>query len=94
MIIHWTPCGDNRQAEWSQPSPDVLACTWRGKEYGVDFSDTSIVEYEIPESARSVVHGAWRENGVLHLKLPSLANGLSQDTTVDAGESEGLSWNM
>ena len=91
MIIHWTPCGDNKAARWSQPSPDVLRCEWRGKTYEVDFSDAG-VEYIIPEEARDVVHGAWRETdtGPLHLKCPSLCNGLSQDVTIDHGSNHVL----
>ena len=91
MIIHWTPCHDNPPARWSQPEPDVLRCEWRGKDIEVDFTDTTIIEYEIPDDARDVIHKAWRENGVLHVKCPSLGR-LWDDVTIDAGDAEVLSW--
>ena len=91
MIITWTPCEDDRAARWSQPRVDVLVCEWRGKTYEVDFSDPG-VEYEIPEEARDVVHGAWREtdSGPLHLKLPTLRNGVSEDYTVNVGDAQEI----
>ena len=92
MIVTYVPCGTKAPARWAQPSPDVLRCEWRGKVYECDFSDPG-VEYEIPASVRDVVHRAWRESedGPLHLAVPSLGP-LSEDVTIDHGDSEVLGW--
>jgi hypothetical protein len=92
MIVSYTPCGTKSPAIWTQPSPDVLACEWRGKLYECDFSDPG-VEYEIPDEVRDVVHKAWREteDGPLHLQVPSLRS-LGQEVTIDHETDEVLGW--
>ena len=92
MIIHYTPCESSYPAIWSQPHPDAIRCEWRGKVYECDFSDPG-VEYLVPDEVRDVVHRAWRdtESGPLHLAVPSLGP-LSEDVTVDHGDSEVLGW--
>lgn len=91
MIITYTPCETRTPATWTQPAPDQLRCKWRGKVYEVDFSDSDIVEFDIPEEVRDVVHEAKRVDGVLHLKVPSLGP-LKKDVTIDHGTQEVLGW--
>ena len=92
MIVTWKPCGTKSPAKWTQPSPDVLACSWRGKVYECDFSAPG-VEYEVPPEVADVVHKAWREtdDGPLHLKVPSLGP-LGQDVTIDHGDAKELGY--
>ena len=92
MIITYFPCGTKSPARWTQPSPDVLRCEWRGKVYECDFSDKG-VEYEVPPEVADVVHRAWRESdeGPLHLQVPSLGD-IGEDLTIDHGDAEVLGW--
>ena len=91
MIIEWVPCYDHRPAVWTQPEKDKIVVTWRGKTTAIDLSDDSIVEYEIEPPVNTYVHKAWREDGVLHVQLPTLDR-LSNAVTIDHGEKKELTW--
>ena len=91
MIIHWTPCYDNNPISWMQPEPDRLVIQHRGRTTAIDFADSTIVEYELEPPELDYVHRAWRENGVLHLRMPSYGR-LSSEKTIDHGIEERISW--
>ena len=91
MICHWTPIRSKRQPAYSQPEPDVLQVM--GEE--LDFTDRKIVEYDIPEDYRDYVQKAWREGGVLHLRVLAhyqAGNAITVERTIDYGKREELSW--
>ncbi len=61
----------------------------------LDFTDKSIAEYDIPEDYRDYVQKAWRENGMLHLRVLAhygAGNAITVERTIDYGEREELSW--
>lgn len=89
MIIYYTPCTTSHPATWTQPAPDQIRCEWRGKVYECDFSDPEIIEFDIPNEVRDVIHKAWRVDGVLHLTVPSLRP-LQEDIMIDHGTEEVL----
>ncbi len=89
MIIHWTPIRSPHRPGYSQPEPDVLAVV--GAE--LDFTDRKIAEYDIPEDYRDYVQKAWREDGVLHLRVLAhyqAENAITVERTIDYGEREEL----
>lgn len=91
MIIYWTPIRSKAQPGYSQPEPDVLVVM--GVE--LDFTDASIAEYDIPENYRDYVQRAWREDGVLHLRVLAhyqAGNAITVERTIDYGKGEELSW--
>jgi len=102
MIIHWKPCRDDQQryaVDYTQPEPDVIGI---GSDYEVDLSDTTIIEYEIPQQVSRWLTRAWRKAGVLHVDLVAFYTG--DDKAIwetkpyrgtdgeDYGTSEALSW--
>lgn len=91
MIIHYTPCATSQPAKWTQPALDQVRCEWRGKVYECDFSDPEIVEFDIPDEIRDVIHAARRVDGVLHLTVPSLGP-LQENVTINHGTEERLGW--
>ena len=91
MIIHWIPCYDHRSLKVEQPGQNKIIVTWNGRTVAVDFSDETIVKYELEQPVTNYIHKAWRENGVLHLQIPSFGN-LKEPTTIDHGEAKELSW--
>lgn len=91
MVIHWIPCYDHRPATWTQEEKDKLRVTWNGQEVAVDFSDTSIIEFELEAPVTNVIHKAWREDGVLHLRCPSFGP-LKEPKTIDHGDDRIITW--
>lgn len=89
MIIHWTSIRSPHKPAYLQPEPDVLAVM--GAE--LDFTDATIVEFNIPVEYQDYVQQAWRENGVLHLHLLThTRETLFADRTIDYSKQKGLSW--
>ena len=91
MIIHWTPIRSRTVPAYSQPEPDVLAVM--GTE--LDFSDPTVVEYDILEYYRDYVQKAWRKDGALHLRVLAhyqAGNVITVERTIDYGTREALSW--
>lgn len=91
MIVEWKPCYDHRPISWTQPEPDKLVIEHMGKTIAVDLSDTTIVEYELESPVTDYVHRAWREDGVLHLRMPSYGP-LKEDVTINHGDEERITW--
>jgi len=91
MIIHWIPCYDHRLATWEQPAKDKIIVSWNGRKVAVDFSDTSIVEFDLDDKVKELIHKAWREGGILHLELPCFGK-MKEETVVDYGEEERIKW--
>jgi len=91
MIIHWVPCYDHRPASWMQPEKDKIIVEWNGRSVAVDFSDAGIVEYDLEPPVLDFIHKAWREDGVLHLVMPSFGR-LNESVTIDHGEDRVLTW--
>ena len=91
MIIHWSPCYDDKSISWSQPEPNKLVIEHRGKTIAVDFSNPEIVEYEPKYPVHDYVCKAWREGGVLNLNMPCYGR-LAKPITKDHGEDEVLTW--
>lgn len=97
MIVTWDGVRSDRTLTYTQPEPDVLAVG--ANEY--DFSDTAIVEYDIPEAVRPYCQEAKRVDGVLHLTLIARYSGHEKrmwepqpsiETTRDYGTEEALEW--
>jgi hypothetical protein len=57
----------------------------------VDFSDKTIVKFELEPPVTNLIHKAWRENGVLHLQMPALGD-LLRPITIDHGTEEEITW--
>lgn len=91
MIIVWTPCYDNKPMTVRQPEPDKLVIHHRDTVLALDFSDSSIVRYDRAEPYAAYIHRAWREEGVLHLRMPSFGP-LREDVTIDYGTEETITW--
>ena len=91
MIIHWKPCYDHRPISRTQPEKDKIVIRYRGQIVAIDFSDSEIIEYKIERPALNFVNKAWREDGVLHLEVPSYG-GLQWPKIIDHGEEELLTW--
>jgi hypothetical protein len=91
MIVHWTPIRSPHRPEYSQPDPDVLALL----DVELDFTNRAIVDHEVPEVYRDYVQRAWRENGVLHLRVLAhyqAENAITVERVIDYGAREVLSW--
>ena len=91
MIIHWVPCYDHRPASFTQPEKDKIIAKWYKYEFEVDFSDENIVKFILEPPVTNLIHEAWREDGVLHLQIPSFGR-LAEPVTIDHGEDEVLTW--
>ena len=65
MTVTWSPIRSDRKVAYSQPRTDVLAIN--GEE--LDFTDATIVEFDIPAEWRGYVQEAKRVDGELHLRL-------------------------
>jgi len=91
MIITWLPVYDHRPISWAQPEKDKVIIEYRGRTVAVDCSDESIVEYELETPVNNFIGRAWREDGVLHLEMPSYGR-LNEAKTIDHGEDRVLTW--
>ena len=91
MFITWTPNKNKCRSEYSQPSKDVL----RVNDDEFDFTDPTIVEFDIPIEYHGYIKRAWREDGDLHLVLLAhyrkSGDGLMEDVTREYGIGE-LIW--
>ena len=80
MTVTWAPIRSDWPCLYAQPATDVLSVN--GSE--LDFTDATIVEFDIPEQYRDYVQRAWRENGELRLRLLAhygSANALRDEVT-------------
>lgn len=96
MIIHWRSIGSRIKDVYTQPRPDVLRIN---DVYEVDFSDTEIVEYDIPEQVTEWISKAVRIDGILHLTLLNRLSGADKGViaqaeipATDIGKSEAVTW--
>lgn len=97
MIVTWNGVRSDHPTVYAQPEPDVLAVG--ADEY--DFSDQSIVEYDIPEALQPYCQEAKRIDGVLRVTLVARYSGSEKrmwepqpsiETTRDYGTQEELEW--
>ena len=92
MIITWTSIRSPHKPGYSQPEPDTITVG----PLILDFSDPGIVEYDVSDHT-DYVQKAWREDGVLHLRVLAhyqAENAITVERTIDYGEREELSWNV
>lgn len=90
MIVTWTPIRSDRRCEYSQPRKDVL----RVNDDELDFTDLTIVEFDIPQEYRDYVRAARRERGKLHLTLLAHyrgGNALREERTTEH-DGESVTW--
>lgn len=101
MIIHWSPCRDDKSlyaSVYTQPEPDVLGID----DIEVDFTDPTIVEYDIPAEIKRWILRSWVEVDGLHITLVAFytaADAAIWETQPyrgtgpeDWGTREALSW--
>lgn len=98
MIVTWKPIRSDTIVDYRQPEPDKLQIN----DYILDFTDTNIVQYNVPEDFVDYIMKAIRDpSGTLHLTLLSYYSEeekqywepeASIPTEVDYGESEVIDW--
>lgn len=91
MVVHWLPIYHHLKITWEQPEKDKLIITSGSTVMRLDFTDDSLVEYNIPSPYNDYVNKAWREQGELHLSILSRGR-LGTKITIDHGEDKVLTW--
>jgi len=90
MTITFTPCRSDRPCKYAYEVQDCL--TVNGTT--LDFSDRTIVEFDIPDEWRDYVQEAKRVDGELHLRLVAHYKNrpLSNEVTKQFKVGEDVEW--